>query len=123
MTAIEQTAHFFQSRNLNLAKELEHYIKFGHAHFSPDGVLMAREMKLDRGINDWITDGTGDCWYVFWACGKGMMDWFVKQAPKPKQYVAWHRWTDIDRQMMPTLRVFPWERVSSLALKPSNNWH
>lgn len=117
MNAIQQTAQFYQGRGLNLAQELDWYLRHGHVFCSPDRVLMAREIRLDRGMNEWILDGSGDCWYVHWALGKGCMKWFTEQAPKPKEYVAWHRWQDTNRGMLPRLRVFKWVDVVSTVHK------
>lgn len=125
MTAIDQTAHYFQKRGLDLSREVESYIKFGYAIFTPDFVLLAREINIDRGINDWITDGTGNCWYVSWACGPDPgiscgLEWYTKQAPMPKEYVAWHRWTDVEKGLLPRLRIYKWDRVMNLSLSNSN---
>jgi hypothetical protein len=118
MTAIEQTAQLFQARGLILANEVSNYAKFGYALFTPRHVMMAREIHSDKGMKEWVTDGSGDCWYVFWACGPGAIDWFVRQAPHPKKYVAWHRWKDLDHNRLPSLRLFSWDRIASLATNP-----
>lgn len=115
MTAIEQTANFFEQRGAVFAKELEYYLKFGHIYCSPERILLAREINIDKGEDEWIFNGSGNCWYVHWACGAGALDWFLEKAPYPKPYLAWRRWRS-DRNDFPHLRVFKWETVSKRLL-------
>lgn len=112
MTAIEKTCQFFESRGLSMTREMENYIRCGYAIFTPQAVLMARPINVDKGFQDWPLSG-GDCWYVFWACGRGL-EWFIKQAPEPKPYVAWHRWNDFAHGRLPEMRVYNWSRVTEL---------
>lgn len=115
-TAIQISAEFFEARGASLAKELEYYIKYGYIFITPLQMMLAREINIDRGADEWVFNGSGNCWYVHWACGPGALDWFLRQAPHPKPYLAWRRWKK-DTTDFPHLRIYKWEDVKNRLLK------
>lgn len=90
-TAIQQAAELYKDKGLNLAKDLEYYLKYGYVFCTPDKLLLAREIKRDDNGESWVPPGTGDTWFVHFAIGKDSIGWFIKQAPSPRKWVAWAR--------------------------------
>lgn len=111
-TAIEIAAQFFQRMGASLAGELQDYIKFGYVFVTPQHFMLAREVNLDRSPNEWVLDGSGNCWYVHFASGAGALAWFMAQAPSPKQYVAWRRWKKPGGEA-PPLKIYVWADVAA----------
>lgn len=77
---------------------------------------MAREINVDRHGEEWVFDGSGNCWYVHFASGTGALDWFIRQAPHPKPYLAWRRWRQAGDDR-PELRIYKFETVRQRILK------
>ena len=90
-TAIQQAAKLYEDKGLNLAKDLEYYLKYGYVFCTPDKLLLAREIKKDDNGESWVLPGTGDTWFVHFAIGKDSIKWFIDQAPSPRKWVAWAR--------------------------------
>jgi len=90
-SAIVQAARLYARHGLALGKDLENYARAGYLFATPDRLLLARPINLDRGLDEWLPPGEGNAWYVRLAVGRGCLDWFLEQAPHRKPYIAWSR--------------------------------
>lgn len=81
----------YAQHGLSLAADLENYARAGFLFATPDRLLLARPIDLDRGLDEWLPPEAGNAWYVRLAVGRGCLDWFLAQAPHRKPYIAWSR--------------------------------
>ena len=92
MTALQEAANLYAKHDLRLSDDITYYMKYGYVFNTPEKLLLARAIDLERGIDVWLNDQRGgDCWYVKLAVGKDSIPWFLSQIPFPKPYVAWGR--------------------------------
>lgn len=95
MRAIEEAAILCERHQRCLANDLTFYLKHGGVICESDRLILWKEAKredLEAGRIDRIClPGEGDTWYVHLAVGRGMMRWFMAQAPQPKAWLAWYR--------------------------------
>jgi len=90
-SAIQEAAELYQSKGMNFALELENYLKFGYVFCTPERLLLANEAKREGNCASWVVDGQGDTWHVKLGIGRGCVEWFIRQAPHTKKWVAWAR--------------------------------
>lgn len=90
-TALLQAAAMYAGHGRALGVDLENYLRGGYVFCTPDRLLLAREIDLDRGLDHWCRAGTGNAWYVRLACGRDCLAWFLAQAPYERPNIAWHR--------------------------------
>lgn len=108
-TAIQQAAELYSAHGLILAKDLEHYLKYGYVFCTPDRLLLARSIDLEKGQDHWVSDQKeGSAWLVKLAIGRDCIPWFLQQIPFHKPFVAWGR-DFLNRKA--NLHVYPIEKL------------
>lgn len=90
MNPIEEAKSHYKSKGWSFEQDLGFYLCHGYVFSTPDRLLLAKPVRKDVGESDWHPDSP-DCWYVHYAAGKGVLSWFVAQAPYSLPFMGWMR--------------------------------